>query len=99
MPYVTVLTDMADLPPHFWIEPGQDQTTYEPTFLPVSVGGYFWLIVGTERRLLTRTSSCVRRRIVLKRCAPMMLTIFAELETRLLQPWASRICGRVGSAR
>jgi hypothetical protein len=22
-PYVTVLTDMADLPPHFWIEPGQ----------------------------------------------------------------------------
>jgi Monogalactosyldiacylglycerol (MGDG) synthase len=25
VPYVTVLTDMADLPPHFWIEPGQDQ--------------------------------------------------------------------------
>ena len=23
--YVTVLTDLADLPPHFWIEPGQDQ--------------------------------------------------------------------------
>lgn len=23
--YVTVLTDMADHPPHFWIEPGQDQ--------------------------------------------------------------------------
>lgn len=32
------------------IEPGQDQTTYEPTFLPVSVGGYFWLIVGSERK-------------------------------------------------
>jgi UDP-N-acetylglucosamine:LPS N-acetylglucosamine transferase len=26
VPYVTVMTDMADLPPHFWIEPGQDQT-------------------------------------------------------------------------
>lgn len=26
VPFVTVLTDMADLPPHFWIEPGQDQT-------------------------------------------------------------------------
>jgi len=26
VPYVTVLTDMADHPPHFWIEPGQDQT-------------------------------------------------------------------------
>ena len=25
VPYVTVLTDMADHPPHFWIEPGQDQ--------------------------------------------------------------------------
>jgi len=25
VPFVTVLTDMADLPPHFWIEPGQDQ--------------------------------------------------------------------------
>jgi hypothetical protein len=32
------------------IEPGQDQTTYEPTFLPVSVGGYYWLIVGSERK-------------------------------------------------
>lgn len=24
-PFVTVMTDMADLPPHFWIEPGQRQ--------------------------------------------------------------------------
>jgi UDP-N-acetylglucosamine:LPS N-acetylglucosamine transferase len=24
-PYVTILTDFADLPPHFWIEPGQTQ--------------------------------------------------------------------------
>ena len=24
-PYVTVMTDFADLPPHFWIEPGQAQ--------------------------------------------------------------------------
>ena len=24
-PYVTLMTDFADLPPHFWIEPGQDQ--------------------------------------------------------------------------
>lgn len=26
VPFATVLTDMADLPPHFWIEPGQLQT-------------------------------------------------------------------------
>jgi hypothetical protein len=25
VPYVTVLTDMADYPPHFWMEPAQDQ--------------------------------------------------------------------------
>ncbi len=25
VPYVTILTDFADYPPHFWIEPGQDQ--------------------------------------------------------------------------
>lgn len=24
-PYVTILTDLADNPPHFWMEPGQDQ--------------------------------------------------------------------------
>jgi UDP-N-acetylglucosamine:LPS N-acetylglucosamine transferase len=33
VPYVTVLTDMADHPPHFWIEPDQDQ----------------WLICGSDR--------------------------------------------------
>ncbi len=26
VPFVTVMTDMADLPPHFWIEPDQTQT-------------------------------------------------------------------------
>ncbi len=25
VPFVTVMTDLADLPPHFWIEPDQDQ--------------------------------------------------------------------------
>jgi UDP-N-acetylglucosamine:LPS N-acetylglucosamine transferase len=32
-PYVTILTDMADYPPHFWIERNQDQ----------------WFICGTDR--------------------------------------------------
>jgi UDP-N-acetylglucosamine:LPS N-acetylglucosamine transferase len=35
VPYVTVLTDLADHPPHFWIEPGQDQ----------------WIVCGTPRAL------------------------------------------------
>ena len=47
------------------IEVGQDQTTYEPTFLPVAVGGYFWLIVGSERKYgntLTDTNPNTRRK-------------------------------------
>lgn len=47
------------------IEIGQDQTTYEPTFLPVAVGGYFWLIVGSERKYgntLTDTNPNSRRK-------------------------------------
>lgn len=47
------------------IEPGQDQTTYEPTFLPVSVGGYYWLIIGSERKYgntLTDTNPNTRRK-------------------------------------
>lgn len=35
VPYVTVLTDLADHPPHFWIEPGQDQ----------------WIVCGTPHAL------------------------------------------------
>lgn len=31
------------------LEPDQVQATYEPTFLPVNVGGYSWLIVVSER--------------------------------------------------
>src|SRR4029077_17428593 len=37
------------------------------------------------------TQSAVRRRMVLKRCAPMMFTIFAELDTMLVQRFFSRI--------
>ncbi|MCY1005320.1 hypothetical protein OV079_06980 [Nannocystis pusilla] len=47
------------------VEPGQDQTTYEPTFLPVSVGGYSWLIIGSERKYgntLTDTNPNTRRK-------------------------------------
>lgn len=47
------------------VEPGQDQTTYEPTFLPVSVGGYYWLIIGSERKYgntLTDTNPGSRRK-------------------------------------
>jgi hypothetical protein len=45
------------------IEPGQDQCSYEPTFMPVSVGGYFWLIIGSERKYgNTLTSTAIGSR-------------------------------------
>lgn len=31
------------------ITPDQALTNFEPTFLPVAVGGYFWLVFGSER--------------------------------------------------
>ena len=47
-PYVTILTDFADLPPHFWIEPNQAQ---------------HW-ICGTQRALAqARAAGCPPRRV------------------------------------
>ncbi len=47
-PYVTVLTDFADLPPHFWIEPNQAQ---------------HW-ICGTKRAVAqARAAGCPSRRV------------------------------------
>ena len=39
-----------------------------------------------------RTQSSVRRSRVLNLCAPMILASLAELVTRLLQPFCTRIC-------
>ncbi len=47
------------------ITPEQQQTNFEPTFMPVSVGGYFWLVVGSERQygnILTDTNPNSRRK-------------------------------------
>lgn len=46
---------------------GDDQlnATYEPTFMPVAAGGYFWLVVVSERKygnLLTDTNPASRRK-------------------------------------
>ncbi len=47
------------------ITPEQQQTNFEPTFMPVSVGGYFWLVIGSERQygnILTDTNPNSRRK-------------------------------------
>ncbi len=45
-PYVTIMTDLADFPPHFWIEPGQPQH----------------LICGTRRAVEQAKRCRIRRR-------------------------------------
>lgn len=45
VPFVTVMTDLADLPPHFWIEPGPDQH----------------LVVGTPMALAQARAAGLRR--------------------------------------
>lgn len=42
IPYVTILTDLADFPPHFWVEPRRPASSSEPT-----QNQYF--IAGTDR--------------------------------------------------
>ena len=47
------------------LPPLEAQASYEPTFLPVAVGGYYWLIVVSERtygNTLTDTNPDTRRK-------------------------------------
>ena len=57
VPYVTVLTDMADHPPHFWIEPGQAQHLVCGTPHAVSQA----LAMGYAREDVSLTSGMILR--------------------------------------
>jgi hypothetical protein len=57
VPYVTVMTDMADHPPHFWIEPGQDQHLVCGTARAVAQARQ----AGYTERQISQTSGMVLR--------------------------------------
>ena len=57
VPFVTVMTDMADLPPHFWIEPDLDQHVVCGTDHAVRQA----LAAGCDARRVHRTSGMVIR--------------------------------------
>ena len=57
VPFVTLLTDMADLPPHFWIEPDQAQTIVCGTEHAIAQGR----AAGYGARELAATSGMVIR--------------------------------------
>jgi len=56
-PFVTVLTDMADHPPNFWIEPGQRQHLVCGTHRAVSQA----IEMGHDPRLVHRSSGMILR--------------------------------------
>lgn len=57
VPYVTVLTDMADYPPHFWIEPGQGQYIFCGTKLAAAQAQ----ALGHEAPFIVQTSGMILR--------------------------------------
>lgn len=57
VPYVTVITDLADYPPHFWIEPGQGQHIICGTGYAASQAS----ASGYEPHRITQTSGMILR--------------------------------------
>lgn len=57
VPYVTVMTDIADHPPHFWIEPGQDQHLICGSSRAMAQAR----AAGYQSRQLTQTSGMILR--------------------------------------
>lgn len=57
VPYVTVITDLADYPPNFWIEPGQGQHIICGTEFAASQA----TACGYEQRWITKTSGMILR--------------------------------------
>lgn len=57
VPYVTVITDLADYPPNFWIEPGQGQLIICGTEFAASQA----LASAYEQKWITKTSGMILR--------------------------------------
>jgi hypothetical protein len=57
VPYVTVLTDMADYPPHFWMEPRQGQYIICGTAFAASQAA----ALGYDHRAIVKTSGMILR--------------------------------------
>ncbi len=64
VPYVTVLTDLADYPPNFWIEPNQEQS----------------LICGTDRAVLQAVEAGYRETQIMQVSGMIMRPSFYQSE-------------------
>lgn len=94
VPYVTVLTDLADLPPHFWIEPGLQQHVVCGTDEAVAQA----LGAGHDRGRVWRVSGMLLRQAFHEPAAdPAVLR--ARLGLRADLPTAVVMFGGYGSAQ
>lgn len=74
VPYVTVMTDLADYPPNFWIEPYQEQ----------------YLICGTERAVLQAYETGYRKNQIIQTSGMILRPAFYKIpsvdrEARLIE--------------
>jgi UDP-N-acetylglucosamine:LPS N-acetylglucosamine transferase len=102
-PYVTILTDFADLPPHFWIEPDQAQHFICGTAKAVAQAhalGYGPAQVHAVSGMIVRPDfyqrSCIDRRAELKRLKldpdrPTGLVLFGGHGSTAMQGIARRL--------
>jgi 1,2-diacylglycerol 3-beta-galactosyltransferase len=103
VPFVTVLTDMADHPPHFWIEPGLAQHVVCGTAHAVGQA----LAAGCDPRRVHRTSGMIlrpefyfgatvdrqdrRRELGLDGTAPAGLVLFGGTGSKVMKRIAARL--------
>lgn len=94
VPYVTVLTDLADLPPHFWIEPGLPQHVVCGTDEAVAQA----LAAGHGRERVWRVSGMLLRPAFHEPVADKA-ALRARLGLRADEPTALVMFGGYGSAQ
>ncbi|HYN76668.1 MAG TPA: galactosyldiacylglycerol synthase, partial [Lamprocystis sp. (in: g-proteobacteria)] len=103
VPFVTVLTDMADYPPHFWIEPDLDQHVICGTEHALAQA----LAVGCEPGRVHRSSGMIlrpefyaqapndrvaeRQRLGLDAATPTGLVLFGGTGSRVMKRIAERL--------
>ncbi|MBL8346655.1 MAG: galactosyldiacylglycerol synthase [Rubrivivax sp.] len=95
VPFVTVLTDLADLPPHFWIEPGLQQHVIcgtEEAVAQAEAAGY-------GPGCVWRVSGMLLRQAFHEHPAPDRPALRAKLGLQPDQPTALVMFGGYGSAQ
>ena len=94
VPYVTVLTDMADYPPHFWMEPRQDQYIVCGTAYAASQAA----ALGYAQRSIITTSGMILRPDFYRRPIVGKAARLAELGLQPHLPTGLIMFGGHGSA-